>query len=269
MPELPEVETVKRGIEILNNLQIKSVFRSDKKLRINSQESLYLLKQQKINKIKRRARYLICEISNNKSLIIHLGMSGKLTVGKFSHKKHDHFACEFEDKTWLVFNDARRFGFIDLVDNSNIDNHQFLKKLGPEPLLDDFNLKYFANKLKNKSMNIKTALMDNSLVVGVGNIYANESLFDSNISPLCPSNKISEKQALKLINSIKKTLQKAIDLGGSSISDYVNATGEFGGYQSNFRVYGRENEKCFNCNDSIKRIVQNGRSTFFCPKCQT
>lgn len=268
MPELPEVETVKRGIEILQNLQIKDVFQSNKNLRINSQEDLSLLNNATINKIKRRARYLICELDNNKSLIIHLGMSGKLTIGKFDEKKHDHFACQFDQDKWLVFNDARRFGFIDLVDNDNLDQHRFLKKLGPEPLSDEFNAKYLASKIRNKSMNIKTTLMDNSIVVGAGNIYANESLFDAKISPTKAANKLTKNEIENITQSIKKTIQKAIDLGGSSISDYVNATGEFGGYQSNFKVYGREGKNCFTCDDKVTRIVQNGRSTFFCSTCQ-
>ena len=268
MPELPEVETVKRGIEILQNQQITDVFQSNKNLRINSQEDLSLLNNATINKIKRRARYLICELDNNKSLIIHLGMSGQLTVGQFQQKKHDHFACQFEQDKWLVFNDARRFGFIDLVDNDNLANHQFLRKLGPEPLEDEFNTQYLASKLKNKSMNIKTTLMDNSIVVGVGNIYANESLFDAGIRPEKSANKLNKNEIEDITKSIKKTIQNAIDLGGSSISDYVNATGEFGGYQSNFKVYGRENNQCFTCGTIITRIVQNGHSTFYCKKCQ-
>ncbi len=268
MPELPEVETVKRGIQILCNLQIKHVFRSDKNLRLNSAQNFDLLKNQKIIDIKRRARYLICEISNQNNLIIHLGMSGRLTIGDFNHKKHDHFACQFANDKWLVFNDARRFGFVDLVKNQDLQNHQFLKKLGVEPLDDDFNPDFLSKKLKNKAINIKTAIMNNEIVVGVGNIYASESLFDSKISPLKVANKLTKIEVENLVKSIKKTLTNAINKGGSTISDYVNASGTFGGYQSDFKVYGRNNQNCFSCTAKITRITQNGRSTFYCDNCQ-
>jgi formamidopyrimidine-DNA glycosylase len=268
MPELPEVETIKRGIEIINNLQIKQVFRSEKKLRIDSMYDFSLLKEQKINKIKRRARYIICELSNDKSLIIHLGMTGRLTIGNFKKKPHDHFACQFSNDKWLIFNDARRFGFIDLIDNDKLQSHQFLHKLGPEPLSNEFNTEYLLTKIKNKKMNIKTILMDNSLVVGVGNIYANESLFDCQISPQKPAYQLTKKQANNIVKSVKKIIQQAINLGGSSISDYVSATEEYGNFQNNFKVYGRHDRDCLKCKEVIARIIQNGRSTFFCPKCQ-
>jgi len=270
MPELPEVETVKEGIKIISNLEIKDIFSSDKKLRIKSSNDLSLLKNQKITKITRRARYLICNISNNYSLIIHLGMSGRLTIGKdFTNYKHDHFACQFANDKWLIFNDPRRFGFIDLIKNYKIKDHQFLKNLGPEPLSDNFNNEYFFSKIQRKTMNIKTTIMDNKIVVGVGNIYASESLFDCKISPLTPANKITLNQSKNLVKSIKKVIKKAIKLGGSTISDYVNASGEFGGYQNNFNVYNRNQKNCKICCTKISKIIQNNRSSFYCPICQT
>jgi formamidopyrimidine-DNA glycosylase len=269
MPELPEVETVRRGLTNLVGKKVIRVFKSEKNLRFASTLDLELVFDAKILKIDRRARYLIVNFTNQKSLIIHLGMSGKITINfQFQQLKHDHFACEFDDKSWLIFNDARRFGFVDLIKTKDLQNHKMLKQLGPEPLSDDFNFAYLQPKLLCKNMNIKTAMMDNKIVVGVGNIYISESLFESKISPLRNANSLKNNEIEKLILAIKKTIQKAIDLGGSSISDYVNANGDLGYFQNNFKVYGREKENCLLCNNFIKKMRQNGRSSFYCPNCQ-
>jgi len=269
MPELPEVETIRRGLASLVGKKILQVFRSDKKMRIASTLDLQGLRGAKILKIERRARYLIINFSNKKSLIIHLGMSGKVTRSlDFKRLKHDHFACEFDDNSWLIFNDARRFGFVDLIETKNLKTHKMLAKLGPEPLSDEFDQTYLKEKLRNKKMNVKTAMMDNEIVVGVGNIYINESLFDSGISPLRNGCDLNEKEIKKLIFSIKKIISKAIELGGSSISDYVDAKGDLGNFQTTFKVYGRHKENCLQCKNLIKRSVQNGRSSFYCSKCQ-
>ncbi len=276
MPELPEVETVRKGLQNLEGKKVKSVFRSDKKMRIASTLDLEELKNAKILEITRRARYLIINFDNKKSLIIHLGMSGKITLKhEFNKLKHDHFALEFAN-LWLIFNDPRRFGFIDLIENKNIKNHKMLSKLGPEPLSAEFNLSDLKEKLSRKKMNIKTTMMDNEIVVGVGNIYINESLFDSKISPLRDANSLSDAELKKLISSIKKIIAKAIELGGSSINDYVDAKGDLGNFQNNFKVYGRENKKscatsegnCLLCKNLIRKIKQNGRSSFYCAQCQ-
>jgi formamidopyrimidine-DNA glycosylase len=269
MPELPEVETIRRGLDHLTEKKVKQIFCSDKKMRIASTLDLQDLVNGKITEITRRARYLIIHFSNKKSLIIHLGMSGRITVSKnFQQLKHDHFACEFNDGLWLIFNDPRRFGFVDLLETKNLKNHKMLVKLGPEPLSDEFNLNDLKEKLRNKKMNIKTSMMDNEIVVGVGNIYIGESLFDSGISPLREASSLKESELKKLISSIKKIIKKAIDLGGSSISDYVDSKGELGNFQNTFKVYGRADEKCLLCKNLIRKIVQNGRSSFFCDKCQ-
>lgn len=274
MPELPEVETVCKGLQNLINKKVNKVFRSDKNLRIQSSLDLKLIIGAKITKINRRARYIIIDFDNSQSMIVHLGMSGKVTMGeKFDKLKHDHFACEFDDKSWLVFNDTRRFGFVDLLLTKDLKNHKMLNKLGPEPLSDEFNFAYLKDKLKKKSMNIKTAMMDNAIVVGVGNIYINESLFEAKISPLRAANKIKDSELQNLIAVIKKTIKKAIELGGSSISDYVDSKGDLGYFQNTLQVYGRyksknEHEKCFVCNDNINVIKQNGRSSFYCNSCQ-
>lgn len=269
MPELPEVETIARGLQNLVGKRVKKTFTSDKKLRIKSSLDLQNLVKSRVSSIKRRARYLIIQLDDGKSLVIHLGMSGRITLSQdFQRLKHDHFACEFDDGKFLIFNDPRRFGFVDLVETKNLPKHQFLQKLGPEPLSDDFTAEYLAQKLQNKKMNIKTAMMDNQIVVGVGNIYINESLFDSGISPLREAFSLTKSEIKNLTNSIKKILKKAIESGGSSISDYVKSDGEVGNFQNNFKIYGKIKEKCLHCKNFIRRIVQNGRASFYCPKCQ-
>lgn len=274
MPELPEVETIRRGLTSLVGKKIVEVFRSEKKMRIESSLDLQGLNAATILEVTRRARYLIinCSAKNSKkiSLILHLGMSGKVTHSlDFKGLKHDHFALKFDDNSWLIFNDARRFGFINLVETKNLNANSMLAKLGVEPLSDDFNSNHLAQKLRGKKMNIKTTMMDNEIVVGVGNIYINESLFESEISPLRNACDLSKKEIEKLLAAIKKIIAKAIELGGSSISDYVDSKGDFGSFQNSFRTYGREGQKCLRCAKSlIKRLKQNGRSTFFCASCQ-
>lgn len=269
MPELPEVETVRRGLENLCGKKLSKIFRSDKKLRIASTLDLSELEGAVITEISRRARYLLIHFSNKKTLIVHLGMSGRITVKpEFAQLKHDHFACKVGENRWLIFNDPRRFGFVDLVESKNLQKHKMLAKLGLEPLSKEFDAAHLSEKLRGKKMNIKTSVMDNEVVVGVGNIYASESLFDAKILPTRSAENLSKKDLEKLTASIKKIIQKAIDAGGSSISDYVDAKGDQGNFQNNFKVYGREAEKCLICKDPIRKIQQNGRSTFYCPSCQ-
>ena len=269
MPELPEIETIKAGLSTIANQSIKQVFRSEKKLRIDSNLDLKNIIDKKILSVDRRARYLLISISNNQTLIVHLGMSGRITLAKnFNHLKHDHFACHLSSGEWLIYNDPRRFGFVDLIKNEMITNHKMLKNLGVEPLSLEFNDKYLFSQFKNKILNIKTTMMDNKIVVGVGNIYINESLFDAGISPLRPANSLNKMEVSKLVHSIKKIIANAIKMGGSSISDYQNTKGELGFFQNLHKVYGRDNQKCFECDCNIKRIVQNQRSSFFCKICQ-
>lgn len=274
MPELPEVETIKTSLINANiiNGKITEIFRSQYKLRTASTLDLKELTSLTIKKISRRARYLMIELDNQTILIIHLGMSGRLLLKTTSPTtKHDHFALKINyqnDEKWLIFNDPRRFGLIDLTDNQNIKQHQLLAKLGPEPLSADFNHQYLANKLANKNINIKTSLMDNQIVVGVGNIYANESLFLSKILPLRSSKSINDAEIKNLVKSIKFILNQAIANKGSSINDYVDVDGNIGNFQNNFKVYGRMNQNCIKCSNKIEKVIQNGRSSFFCQKCQ-
>ncbi len=273
MPELPEVETIKTALQQnVINKTISQIKLSDKNLRfaypLNFNQDLT---NSTIKNINRRARYLLIELDNGKTLIIHLGMSGKLNYfNKYpiNPQKHDHISIKFDDNSSLIYNDVRRFGFADLTNSKDINNHKMIKNLGPEPLSDNFNSKYLGNILKNKIMNIKTAMMDNKIVVGVGNIYINESLFISKISPLRNSNSLKGNEIEILIQNIKLTLTRAIGSGGSSLKDYVNLNGDIGKFQFDFKVYARYNEKCTICHNIITRIKQNGRSTFYCKKCQ-
>lgn len=269
MPELPEIETIKRGILTLQNSVVKEIFRSPMKLRVESSNKLENIINSKIIAINRRARYLIIDFCNHHSLIIHLGMSGRITIdSQFKKLKHDHFACQLDNHQWLIYNDPRRFGFIDLVESHDLNSHKMLKNLGPEPLSENFNFQYLQKKLSNKNCNIKTTMMDNQIVVGVGNIYINESLFLANILPTKIAKNLSSQEISLLINSIKKTISDAIEMGGSSIADYQNANGELGFFQNHHQVYGRQNKDCNKCGCKILRIVQNQRSTFFCTNCQ-
>jgi formamidopyrimidine-DNA glycosylase len=269
MPELPEIETIKRGILPLKNSIVRKIFRSSLKLRIDTTKKLDKIIGSQITSIERRARYLIIDFSNHHSLIIHLGMSGRITVNpNFKNLKHDHFACQFDNQQWLIFNDPRRFGFIDLVASNDLVFHKMLKNLGPEPLSPEFNFEYLKSKIANKNCNIKTTMMDNQIVVGVGNIYINESLFLAKVLPTKLAKNLSSSEIKKLIESIKKIITTAIDMGGSSISDYQNANGELGFFQNQHQVYGRQNQDCYKCGCKIERIVQNQRSTFFCKTCQ-
>ena len=269
MPELPEVETVKQGLEKIVNLKINEIKRSNFKLRIENQICFSRLINQEITKISRKARYLLIDFTNNYTMIIHLGMSGRLTLKThYQEIKHDHFICKLSNDKWLIYNDPRRFGFVDLIPSNRVLDHKMLKNLGPEPLSPEFNQPYLSAKLKKICANIKTTMMDNKIVVGVGNIYINESLFDAKISPLRPANSLKKNEIEKLIKSIQKIIANAIELGGSSIADYQNADGEFGSFQLLHRVYDRHQENCVSCNAKIIKIVQNQRSSFYCHNCQ-
>ena len=272
MPELPEVETVCRGIEqnILGK-RIISVQTSGKNLRLPFPDNITDLEDQKIISVVRRARYILIKTNKDQILLIHLGMSGKLIyLQHFPEQlnKHDHFAVQFSDDSCLIYNDPRRFGLVDLVNVDKIDQHKMIKNLGPEPLTKNFNAKYLQQQLKGKKINIKTAMMDNAIVVGVGNIYINESLFESKILPLKAAGNLGLKQLEVLIKNIKNILQKAISSGGSTLRDYVQSNGDVGNFQFDFKVYGKDGQNCVVCSSKIKRIKQNGRSSFYCDSCQ-
>ncbi len=272
MPELPEVETVKRGLETqIVGKAIKEIFTSDKRLRMEYPKNLASsLKNRKILKLDRRSKYILIEIFGGETLVIHLGMSGRILFKEKAHKKekHDHFIVKFTDDTQIIFNDPRRFGLVTLIKNEEINSHKLFKDLGIEPLTKGFNGGYLQNVFKNKNLPIKQAIMDSHNLVGVGNIYASEALFRTKIDPKKPASKIARKNLDMLSENIKKVLLEAIKSGGSTLRDYVRSDGDVGYFQHSFKVYGRENQPCFSCQTALKKIVQQGRSTYFCPECQ-
>lgn len=274
MPELPEVETIKEGLQILCGRCISSVARSDYKFRIESNIELPKLVGFTILEVRRKARYLLIDVKQNgkepMTIIFHLGMTGKLLFCDFCRKleKHDHLTLNFTDGSCLIFNDIRRFGFVDLIPSIKINTYQSFARFGPEPLSEDFNVTYSSKFLKEKSSPIKIILMDNAFVVGVGNIYANEALFDAKISPIRQSKSLNHVELKSLVKSVKKIIDKAIKAKGSSISDYVDSGGNKGNFQDTFMVYGKENKLCKSCDEPIIKVVQAGRSSFFCKKCQ-
>lgn len=271
MPELAEVETVVRDLRkvILNNKFILAkVFRKD--LRIPFPENLSdTLVNSTIVSVERRSKYILINMSNNQTLIIHLGMSGRFYAqAQFIEEKHTHFYAQLSNKLYLNFIDPRRFGLITLCETDKINTHKLFKHLGPEPLTEDFKVNEFYNKLQKIKRPIKNVIMDQEIVVGVGNIYAAESLFRAGISPLRIASSISFDETVKLHTQIIDVLKLAIASGGSSLRDYRKPDGETGGFQDLFKVYAREKEPCVTCNKPITRIVQSGRSTFFCENCQ-
>ncbi len=273
MPELPEVETTCRGISqhILNN-EIASVLIRNDKMRLPT--PLYLteiLNKKKIINISRRAKYILIKFDHG-TLILHLGMSGTLRVidTKEEFKKHDHFIINFTDNNSLRLNDPRRFGLVDWVDEqNNLFSHKMLAKLGPEPLTADFTAEYLENKLKDKNTAIKLFIMNPQIVVGVGNIYANEALFLSKINPTRPAKSLSILEINELVKNIKLVLKAGIKAGGTTLRDFANADGKPGYFQQQLRVYGRENQPCVICNTVLTSIRQGQRATVFCAQCQT
>lgn len=273
MPELPEVETVCRGLAdtLIGRKFVRAQnFRENLRFPFPPNFSKQLENRQ-IKSIARRAKYILINFDNATTLIIHLGMSGRIVVhNAFRNKsdKHDHVVFYTDDGKEIVFNDPRRFGMMDIVKSDKVNEHKVIKDLGIEPLGDSFNSITLYNLLKNRKVPVKSAIMNANLVVGVGNIYACESLFRSNIAPTRLAGSILEQECDKLALTIKTVLDEAIKSGGSTLKDYVTSSGEAGYFQHNFKVYGKENQPCEVCSNNIKRIIQGGRSTFFCGACQ-
>lgn len=272
MPELPEVETVRRGLEsaLIGSVISKVTLRRDN-LRIPfPKDFVKKLVNHKIIAIKRRAKYLFFYLDEDIVLIAHLGMTGRFSVLKAAVNKlsaHDHVVFDFADGRQLIYNDARRFGLMDLCRKQDIEKHKLFVHLAPEPLEDEFNAAYLEKALSKRDSPIKPAIMDQKIVVGVGNIYANEALFMAGISPLKPANAISKKIP-QLISCIHSVLNDAIKAGGSTLKDFAHVSGESGYFQHNFHVYGRVDKPCSKCKTPIISIRQAGRATFYCPKCQ-
>lgn len=272
MPELPEVETVMRGLETaVRGKRLKSVVTQRRNLRIPFPKGLAALGGQTVTAFERRAKYILMHLSSGQAMIVHLGMSGRMTINPDEANKHDHMIMEFSDKTRVVFNDPRRFGLVDLCDKDKIHTHRLFAHLGPEPLEKIFDADYLAGALRGRKTPVKVAIMDQRIVVGVGNIYAAEALFMSRIDPRRAGGDITRAEIVLLVRAIKDVLKKAIKAGGSSLRDYVQADGELGYFQHDFAVYDRAGQKCKGCNckkTCVQRITQGGRSTFYCPEKQ-
>ena len=271
MPELPEVQTTVDGIKpYLLNKKITACSVSVKKLRWELQKDLAKkIINVKILEITRRAKYIIIS-GENFYLTIHLGMTGTLRIAskKDPRMKHDHFEIQLSSNKILRFNDPRKFGMIFYSLESPILSHRLLINLGPEPLGKYFNKEYLFLKTRNRNVAIKSLLMNANIVVGIGNIYASESLFLSGIKPSKISKKLTKKNCSDLVNSIKKVLKEAIKKGGSSINDYINVDGKSGYFQFDFKVYGRTSQPCHICQSDILQVKINQRSSFYCKNCQ-
>jgi len=274
LPELPEVETVRLGlVPALDGQIIKDVIVRRRDLRTPIPENFEdRILGQKVMGLTRRSKYVLVALEHGETIIIHLGMSGRIRIEEGNPPepdKHDHVEIITESRKCIRFGDPRRFGFVDLIEAGQVDNYPSIRKLGPEPLNDEFNAALLINKLKGKTTSMKAALMDQRIVAGLGNIYVNEALYRAGISPTKKAGKLTKPKAAILVDVIKDVLREAIEAGGSSLKDHRQTDGELGYFQHSFRVYGREGEDCKQCETSvIKRIVQQGRSTFYCSTCQ-
>lgn len=272
MPELPEVETLKLSLQgNITGSTIMDVEIRRANLRYPIPTSLKLdVSNNKILNLRRIAKYLIIELANDKGIIIHLGMSGRFTLqtSAYMTKKHDHVIFHLDNDRYLVFNDPRRFGLIEISHLTELKQHRFFKNLGPEPLSFEFNVDYLLQKLSVRNIPIKNLLMDNNVVVGIGNIYASESLFLAKVSPARQSRALSLDEVKNLTAAAKNVLVKAIEAGGTTLRDFVNGDNTPGYFKQKLFVYGRNGQNCLACGDIILKIKQSGRATFFCPTCQ-
>lgn len=292
MPELPEVETVRRALDPrLVGHHITSVEQRRPDLRFPfPQDFTARLTGRRVEAVRRRAKYLLAELDTAETLVVHLGMSGRITLSTPNGRNqatarfhqategldalgkapHDHVVFDLDDGTRVVFNDHRRFGFMDLVANDKLFHHKHFVGLGPEPLGNTFSHAHLDDTLKTKSTPIKTALLDQRVVAGLGNIYVCEALHRARISPKRLARSIPGVRAARLAPAIRSVLEEAICAGGSSLRDYIHTDGSLGYFQHAFNVYDREGEACQNvgCQGIVRRIVQSGRSTFYCSQCQ-
>ena len=268
MPELPEVETTVKAINKFENNILERVIVHNKNLRWEVGEAVELdTKGKLVKEITRRAKYILIHLDKS-YLMIHLGMSGKLRIQSTKNnyfKKHDHAEFIFKDEK-IVFNDPRRFGSIHLTDDFN--KHKLIKNLGVEPLSKNLNKEYLFNLCKVSNLDIKKLIMDQKKIVGVGNIYASESLFLAGVKPNRSCKKISLNDCSKIVKAIKKVLRYAIKMGGTTLKDFYSADGSEGYFSLELKVYGRNNEKCKHCDSEIKKIIIGQRATFYCEVCQ-
>ena len=277
MPELPEVETVVRGLRPkLEGQCLARVEQRRPDLRFPLPRNFARrLTGRRVERIIRRAKYMLLHLDDASVLLCHLGMSGRMTIvepvagaKRLPLDRHDHVIFTTGEGTEIRFNDARRFGIMDLFAESALEAHPLLRALGPEPLGNDFNGPALAASLKGKRTSIKAALLDQQVVAGLGNIYVCEALFFAGLSPRRLAYTVQGGRAERLAAAVRQVLTRAIEAGGSSLRDYVQANGELGYFQHEWAVYGREGEACRHCGAPIKRMVQSGRSTFYCGTCQ-
>jgi formamidopyrimidine-DNA glycosylase len=292
MPELPEVETVRRGLQpAMEGAKILKAEARRKDLRFPFQKDFTArLEGQVVTGLGRRAKYLMADLGSGDVLLMHLGMSGSFRVlddggsntpGEFHYPRsedraHDHVVFHMSSGAAIVFNDPRRFGYMKIIARNALEDEPLLKGLGPEPLGNEFDAAMLARSCANKKTSLKAALLDQRVVAGLGNIYVCEALFRSHLSPRRLAATLATKKgeptdhSRRLVASIHDVLNQAIKAGGSSISDHRLTSGELGYFQHSFQVYDREGEKCqtAGCSGIVRRFVQNGRSTFWCPKCQ-
>jgi formamidopyrimidine-DNA glycosylase len=292
MPELPEVETVRRGLQpVMEGSQIVKAEARRKDLRFAFQKDFVArLTGQTVTGLGRRAKYLMADLGSGDVLLMHLGMSGSFRVikedernapGKFYHPRnedraHDHVVFHMSSGAAVIFNDPRRFGYMKIIARRALEDEPLLKGLGPEPLGNEFDASMLAGSCANKKTSLKAALLDQRVVAGLGNIYVCEALFRAHLSPRRLAATLATKKgeptdhARRLVTAIHAVLNQAIKAGGSSLRDHRQTDGELGYFQYSFQVYDREGEKCqtAGCNGIVRRFTQNGRSTFWCPKCQ-
>jgi len=288
MPELPEVEVVKRSLTSkIQKLVVEKITVKDEKLRYRiNKKKLKILLGLKIIKILRRSKFLLFVFEKNTVMLVHLGMTGKFfflnrnakkfktsfyyNIDETKDNKHNRLIFSLSKRQKLIYNDVRKFGFIKILDKRLLKHNLHLKNLGPEPLGNSFDFKYFKNYLINRNRTIKDILMDQKFVSGLGNIYVNEVLFLSKVKPTKKTYLIKNKEIHKIIKNTKKTLKKAISLGGSSLRDFSSSDGKKGEFQQYFYVYGRKGENCLNrnCNKKIIKTIIGNRATFYCPGCQ-
>jgi formamidopyrimidine-DNA glycosylase len=292
MPELPEVETVRRGLQpAMEGSKILKAEARRKDLRFPFQKDfIKRLEGQTVTGLGRRAKYLMADLTSGDVLLMHLGMSGSFRVvedesaktpGQFHHPRgedraHDHVVFHMSSGSSVIFNDPRRFGYMKIIARRELEDEPLLKGLGPEPLGNEFDAAMLAHSCAGKKTSLKAALLDQRVVAGLGNIYVCEALFRSHLSPKRQASTLVDKKqqptdhAKRLVTSIHAVLNQAIKAGGSSLRDHRQTSGELGYFQHSFQVYDREGEKCqtAGCGGIVKRFTQNGRSTFWCPKCQ-
>lgn len=282
MPELPEVETVRRGLAPVmeghvitraqvNRPDLRWPFPPDMATRLTGA---------RVTRLWRRSKYLMADLDRSETLLIHLGMSGRMLIsgdplGQFVHdhpapEKHDHVVFDMANGARITFNDPRRFGAMDLLPSDSAETHPLLSKLGPEPLSNRFDGPYLEQTLAGKKAPIKSALLDQRIIAGLGNIYVCEALFRGKIHPERAAGRISKARIHALVPIIRDVISEAIEAGGSSLRDFRQTDGELGYFQHSFDVYDRENAPCRtpDCSGTIRRIVQSGRSSFYCPQCQ-